>query len=51
MELSKFFEEQIVHAIRQAEAGTPAGNLPRQLGVSEATFYAWKKKHAYLGVS
>ena len=51
MKRSKFSEEQIVYAIRQAEAGTSVGDLCRQLGVSDATFYAWKKKYAYLGVS
>ena len=51
MNRSKFSEEQIVYAIRQAEAGTPVGDLCRQLGVSDATFYAWKKKYAHLGVS
>ena len=51
MKRSKFSEEQIVYAIRQAEAGTPVGDLCRQLGVSDATFYAWKKQYAYLGVS
>jgi putative transposase len=51
MKRSKFSEEQIVYAIRQAESGTPVGDLCRQLGVSEATFYAWKKKFAHLGVS
>ena len=51
MKQSKFSEEQIVYAIRQAEAGTPVGDLCRQLGVSDATFYAWKKKYAHLGVS
>lgn len=44
MTRSKFSEGQIVSAIRQAEAGTPVGDLCRQLGVSDATFYAWKKK-------
>ncbi|MEP6958052.1 MAG: transposase, partial [Nitrospirota bacterium] len=44
MKRSTFSEEQIVCAIRQAEAGTPVGDLCRQLGVSDATFYAWKKK-------
>jgi len=43
MKLSKFSEEQIVYAIRQAEAGTLVGDLCRQLGVSNATFYAWIK--------
>jgi putative transposase len=51
MKRSKFSEEQIVCAIRQAESGTPVGDLCRQLGVSDATFYAWKKKYAHLGVS
>ena len=32
-------------------AGTPIGDLCRQLGVAEPTFYAWKKKYAHLGVS
>ena len=51
MKRSKFSEEQIVYAIRQAEADTPIGDLCRQLGVSEATFYTWKKQYAHLGVS
>jgi putative transposase len=51
MKRSKFSEEQIVYAIRQAEGGSPVGDLCRQLGVSDATFYAWKKKYAHLGVS
>ena len=44
MKRSKFSEEQIAYAPRQVEAGTPASDVCRQLGVSEATFYAWKKK-------
>ena len=48
---SKFSEEQIAYAIRQAEAGTPVGDLCRQLGVSNATFYVWKKQYAHFGVS
>ena len=51
MKRSRFSEEQIVYAIRQAESGTPIGDLCRRLGVSDATFYAWKKKYAHLGVS
>jgi len=51
MKRSKFSEDQIVYAIRQADAGTPVGDLCQQLGVSDATFYGWKKKYAYLGVS
>mgnify|MGYP001156634830 FL=1 len=51
MKRSKFSEEQTVYAIRQAEAGTPVGDLCRQLRVSDATFYAWKKQYAHLGMS
>ena len=51
MKRSRFSEEQIVYAIRQAESGTPVGDLCRQLGVSDATFYAGKKKYVDLGVS
>ena len=51
MKRSRFSEEQIIYAIRQAESGTSVGDLCRQLGVSEATFYTWKKKYAHLGMS
>ena len=51
MKRSKFSEEQVASALRQVEAGTPVNDVCRQLGVSEATFYAWKKKYAHLGVS
>ena len=51
MKKSRFSEEQIAFALRQAETGTPVGDVCRQIGVSEATFYTWKKKFAHLGVS
>ena len=51
MKRSKFTEEQIAYALRQVESGTPVSDVCRQLGVSEATFYIWKKKYAHLGVS
>ena len=51
MKRSRFSEEQVAYALRQAESGTPVGDVCRQLGVSEATFYTWKKKYAHLGVS
>jgi putative transposase len=51
MKRSKFSEEQVAYALRQAEAGTPVADVCRQLGVSEATFYQWRKKFAHLGVS
>jgi putative transposase len=43
MKKSKFTEEQITYALRLVESGTPPADVCRQLGVSEATFYLWKK--------
>jgi putative transposase len=51
MKRSKFTEEQVSYALRQAEGGTPVADVCRQLGVSEATFYVWKKKYGHLGAS
>jgi len=51
MKRSKFSEEQVAYALRQAESGTPVADVCRQLGVSESTFFLWKKKYAHLGVS
>src|SRR6266480_8133949 len=51
MKKSRFTEEQITFALRQADSGTLVADVCRQLGVSEATFYVWKKKYGNLGVS
>jgi len=50
MPRKRFTEGQIVYALRQAEAGTAVMEVCRKLGVSEATFYVWKKKYAGMGV-
>ena len=51
MKKSKFTEEQIAYALRQAESGTPVLDLCRKLGISEQTFYRWKKKYEGMGVA
>ena len=43
MKKKGFSVEQITAVLQQAEAGTPVGDLCRQVGVSEQTFYRWKK--------
>ena len=44
-------EEQIIAALRQAESGVAVKEVCRQVGISEATFYTWKRKYAGIGVS
>ncbi len=51
MRKSRFTEEQIAMALRQAEVGTAVEENCRKLGVAEATFYRWKKRYGSLGVS
>ena len=51
MKRSKFTEEQIAFGLRQAETGTRVPEVCRKLGISEATFYNWKKKFGGLGVT
>jgi putative transposase len=49
MKKSKFTEQQIVFALKQAETGVPVGEVCRKMGISEATFYNWKRKFSGLG--
>lgn len=51
MKKTKFTDEQIAFALRQAETGTRVSEVCRKMGISEATFYNWKKKYGGLGVS
>jgi putative transposase len=51
MKKSKFTEEQIAFALRQAETGTRVAEVCRKMGISEMTFYRWKRKYGGLGVS
>jgi len=51
MKKKQFTEAQIAFALRQAESGTPVAEIIRKMGISEVTFYRWKKKFAGMGVS
>ena len=51
MKRSRYTDEQIAYALRQAESGTAVADVCRQLGISEATFYVWKKRFGHMGVS
>jgi len=51
MKKSKFTEEQIAFALRQAETGTRVSEVCRKMGISDATFYNWKKKFGGLGIA
>jgi len=51
MKRSKFTESQIMFALKQTETGIKTEEVCRKMGISEATFYNWKKKYSGLGVS
>lgn len=51
MRKSKYTEEQIAYALRQADGGTRVSEICRKMGISETTFFNWKKKYSGLGVS
>ena len=51
MKKKRFTEQQIAFALWQAEQGTAVEEITRKLGVSEATFYRWKKKFSGIGVA
>ena len=51
MKKSNYTEEQIAFALKQAELGTPVDEVCRNLGISDATLYNWRKKFGGLGPS
>ena len=51
MKKSRFTEEQIAFALRQAEGCASVRDVCRKMGISEQTFYRWKKKYAGMGVA
>ena len=51
MKRSRYTEEQIAFALKQAELGSSVPEVCRKMGVSDATFYNWRKKYGGLGPS
>ena len=51
MKKSRFTEQQIAYALRQAESGIQVEEIVRKMGITQATFYRWKKKFAGMGVA
>lgn len=51
MKKSKYTDEQIAFALRQAELGTSVDEVCRKMAISDATFYNWRKKYGGLGPS
>ena len=50
MKRKRFSVEQIAAIVKQAEMGMPVAELIRRVGISEQTFYRWKKQYAGLEV-
>ena len=51
MKKSRFTESQIVFALKQSETGVKVEEVCRKMGISEATFYNWKRKFGGLGIT
>ncbi|GAB3628326.1 transposase [Pandoraea terrae] len=51
MKRSKYTDEQIAYALKQAKLGTPVAEVCRKMGISDATFYNWQTKFGGLSPS
>jgi len=51
MKKSRFTEDQIAFAFKQAELGISVEEVCRKMGISDATFHVWRKKYAGVGPS
>jgi putative transposase len=50
MKKSRYSPEQVAFALRQADSGSHVAEVCRKMGISEQTFYRWKKRYAGMGV-
>lgn len=51
MKKSRYSEEQIIAVLKEQQAGIPVGELCRKHGISDATFYIWRKRYGGMDVS
>ena len=51
MRKSRFSEEQIINVLKEQQAGVPVADLCRKHGISDATFYTWRRKYGGMEVS
>lgn len=51
MKQKRYSSEQIVYALKRVEGGEKAAEICREMGISEATFYYWRKRYTGMGVS
>ena len=51
MRKSRFSEDQIIGILKEHQAGIPVVDLCRKHGISDATFYTWRRKYGGMEVS
>jgi putative transposase len=51
MKQSRFSETQVVGILKEADAGLPVKEVCRKYGISDGTYYNWKKKYGGLDIS
>ena len=51
MRKSRFSEEQIINVLKEQQAGVPVADLCRKHGISDATFYTWRRTYGGMEVS
>ena len=51
MKRSRFTEEQMIEAVKQMEAGRPARDVARELGVTDQTLYNWRSRYSGMEAS